>query len=660
MPSIIPRNVHHSLRVLGLVGVLLVLGSLATVARPVDDGPRLTPTTTIAEARLDANGDNIPDRMGDTLTVGGRVTASKGRLTVPVPDLAVLQDGTAGIHVLLPNGPVVTRGDSVQLRGVVEQAYGLTRLQGIHYRVVDDSTRVPAPLPLTVPTAAGERYEGRLAQVKGHIAAMGTNDGGDYLILEDPAEAASSQLRVFVGNRHLGRFDLSRFSEGDEIKVTGIIGQHDFEAPYSDFYQLEPRMQSDLAQIGWMPTYLRVALYVLAGGGLIAIVAVFLLRSAVQRRTRELSKSRARFRRLAEATIEGIALHEDDGKIVDANRALAEMVGLDREELIGRDIATVLPEPSVPPDEVNGEAGPPGEAEYVLENGTTSTPIEIEKRDVTAGHETMHVCAVRDISKRKKWENEILLAKQEAEQMAQLKSNLVNNMSHELRTPITNIKGYAEVIMEEAEEPHKNFASRIYESGERLAETLQSVLDMAQIEAGTLDVLIRDVVVANVVQEVVERHEQEIDDEVLTVEVDVPGDCVLQTDRTLLYRILNNLVQNAVKFTDEGTIGIDVEPMPDGIQLVVWDDGVGIDPEFRPHLFDPFKQESEGVARKYEGAGLGLSLTKRMVDILGGTIEVESVKGQGSAFTVELPSQSQGETPIVEGSEEYEVSLKSE
>jgi len=659
MPSILVRDLSHDLRVLCLIGGLLVIGQLAATARPVNDSLRLQPSATIAEVRVDADGDHVPDRMGDTVTVAGRATAGKGRLAVPVPELASLQDRTAGIHVLLPNGPVVARGDSVQLRGVVEQAYGLTRLRGLHYRILEGSTRVPAPLPLTVPTAAGERYEGRLAQVTGRVVATGTNDGGDYLILEDPAEASSSQVTVFVGNRHLGRFDLSRFSEGDEVKVTGVIGQHDFEAPYTDYYQLEPRKQSDLAPIGWMSTYLQVVLLVLAGGGLLAVGAVFVLRTVVQRRTQELEKSRARFRRLAEATVEGIALHEDDGNIVDANRALAEMVGLDREALIGRDITAVLPEPSAASEDVNGETGASREAELVDENGTTF-PIEIEERKVTAGEETVHVSAVRDISKRKKWEKEILLAKQEAEQMAQLKSNLVNNMSHELRTPITNIKGYAEVIMEEAEEPHKNFAARIHDSGDRLAETLQSVLDMAQIEAGTLDVLIREVAVATVVQEVVERHEQEIDGDVLTVEVDVPDDCMLQTDRTLLYRILNNLVQNAVKFTDEGTIGIEAETISEGVQLLVWDDGVGIAPEFRPHLFDPFKQESEGVARKYEGAGLGLSLTKRMVDILGGTIEVESTKGQGSAFTVELPSQSGRETPIVEGSEEYDVSLTSE
>ena len=582
--------------------------------------------------------------MGDTLTVAGRATAGKGRLAVPVPELTVIQDSTAGIHVLIPSGPVVSRGDSVLVRGVVDQAYGLTRLRGLDYHIVDVPARVPAPLPLTVATAVGERHEGRLAQVKSRVVSKGSNDGGDFLILEDRGQSTSSQITVFVGNRHRGRFELGRFEEGDDIEVTGIVGQHDFEAPYAEYYQLEPRVAGDLAQLGWVSTYLQVALFVLAGGGLIAVGAVFVLRAVVRRRTDELAKSRARFRRLAEATFEGIALHTTDGEIIDANIALAEMVGLGRDELIGRNITAVLPESSATPQ--NGEAEAPTEAELVHEDGTT-TPIEIEEREVTAGDETVHVRAVRDISKRKKWENEILLAKQEAEEMAQLKSNLLNNMSHELRTPITNITGYAELIMDEAEGPHEKFATQIRESGKRLSETLQSVLDMAQIEAGTLDVLVREVAVANVVREVVNQHGQKIEDEGLVVEVDVPDDFTLETDRTLLYRIFNNLIHNAVKFTEEGSIGVEVDTIDGGIEIQVWDTGVGIAPEFRPHLFEPFKQESEGLAREYEGAGLGLTLTKRMVDILGGTIEVESSKEEGTEFTIELPSLNATGSPVV-------------
>jgi two-component system sensor histidine kinase BarA len=605
------------------------------------------PAETISEVRIDANGDRVPDRMGDTVTVAGRVTAGRGRLSVPVPEIAVIQDSTAGIHVLLPEGPPVERGDSVRLRGVVDQAYGLTRLQGLDYQIVDAPKRVPPPLPLTVTAATGEHYEGRLARVRGRVASKGSNDGGDFLVLNDPNGEVSSQLSVFVANRHKGRVRLGQFEEGDEIEVTGVLGQHDFSAPYTDYYQVEPRTQSDLASVGGMSTFLRTTIFVLAGGGLLAVVAVFVLQAAVRRRTEELDESRARFQRLAEATFEGIALHKADGKIIDANTALADMVGMDRDELIGQDVSAVLPETtSDAAQEVGGNADAPTEAEIVHEDGTT-TPVEIEARVVTAGEETVHVRAIRDISKRKEWENEILLAKREAEEMAQLKSTLLNNMSHELRTPITNITGYAELIVDEAEGTHEKFAAQICKSGKRLSETLQSVLDMAQIEAGTLDVLVREVAVANVVREVIDRHDQKIDDEVLTVEVDVPNEFTLETDRTLLSRIFNNLIHNAIKFTEQGTIGVEVTPIDDGIQIRVWDTGVGIASEFRPHLFEPFKQESEGLAREYEGAGLGLTLTKHMVDILEGTIEVESTKGEGSVFIIELPSLSMAETPVV-------------
>lgn len=649
-PSLVPKRVVWSLLALALGGLLAQTSTACSVA---DDSLQPRPAEPIADVRIDEDGDRVPDRMGDTVTVAGRVTAGQGRLTVPVPEIAAIQDSTAGIHVLLPGGSGVERGDgveqgdSVRIRGVVDQAYGLTRLQGLDYQVLDAPPRVPRPLPLTVPSAVGERHEGRFARVEGHVLSKGSNDGGDFLILTDERKDTSPQLTVFVANRHEGRVQFDAFEEGDKIEVTGVLDQHDFEAPYTDYYQIEPRTQADLVQVGGVPAYLQTILLVLAGGGLIAVVAVFVLRNAVRRRTQELAQSRARFQRLAEATLEGIALHEADGKIIDANMALADMVGTDRDELIERNVAEVLPETTVDTaQDVNGNAEVPTEAEIVQKDGGT-IPVEIEEREVTVGDETVHVRAVRDISKRKEWEDEILLAKQEAEQMAELKSNLLNNMSHEFRTPITNITGYAELIMDEASGPPEKFAAQIRKSGKRLSETLQSVLDLAQIEAGTLDVLVREVAVANVVREVVDQHDQKIDEEVLTVEVDVTDDFTLKTDRTLLYRIFNNLIHNAIKFTEEGAIGVEVNSLDAGLQIIVWDTGVGIAPEFQPHLFDPFKQESEGIDREYEGTGLGLSLTKRIVDILGGTIEVESTKEEGSVFTIELPSLDSAGKPVV-------------
>ncbi|MCS3858141.1 PAS domain S-box-containing protein [Salinibacter ruber] len=410
-----------------------------------------------------------------------------------------------------------------------------------------------------------------------------------------------------MAERHGDRFGLDRFAEGDAIEVTGVVGQYDFEPPYDEYYQIEPRGRDDLAQVGWPSTYLRAALLILAGGGLVGGIVVIGLRAAVQRRTQELEESRARFRRLAEATLEGIALHEADGTIVDANASLAQMMDTDREALIGKDITALLASaPSVHWDRAEGRTDAPVETELVHADGMT-TPVEVETRTVTTGDEPVHVCAVRDLSKRKEWEDEMLRAKQEAE------------------------------------EPHRSFALQIRESGRRLSDTLQSVLDMAQIESGTLEVTVQEVSVPGGVRDVVDRHAQAIEDKALTAELDVPEDCVVATDRALLYRILNNLVQNAVKFTEKGRCQVRVEPVAFGVCIHVRDTGVGIDPAFRPHLFEPFKQESEGVAREYEGTGLGLALTKRLVDLLGGAIEVDSAKGEGSAFTVELPSLTEAE-----------------
>jgi PAS domain S-box-containing protein len=623
--------------ILGLAGVLLALAPPESTARSIAaDTLRLGPAESIADVRRDADGDMRPDRTGDTVAVAGRVTAARGRLAVPMTDLIALQDSTAGIHALLPNGPTLQRGDSVRVRGVIDQAYGLTQLQGLDYRVVDGPSQLPPPLPLTVTAAAAERYEGQLVQVRARLVATGSNEGGDFLQLVDRDGETSAQLTVFVANRHMGRFQLDRFGEGDEVTVTGVLGQHDFNAPYTSYYQIEPRTRDDLVLSGGLSPYVRTALYVLGGGGLIAVVAALVLRTAVRRRTQELAESRARFQRLAEVTTEGIALHEADGKIIDANAALADMMGVDREDLLGRNVAEVLPDgDTADAQDTSSDAGGATEAELVHENGQT-TPVEIEDRTATAGGETVHVCAVRDITKRKEWEREILRAKEEAEQMSTLKSNLLSNMSHELRTPITNITGYAELIMEEADDPHQTFASHICESGKRLSETLQSVLDMAQIEAGTISVSVQEVTVAEVVQEVLNWHDPKID-AAITVDVDVPETCTLRTDRSLLYRILNNLIQNAIKFTDEGRVAVETTSTDSGIRMVVQDTGVGIAPAFRPDLFEPFKQESEGWTREFEGTGLGLTLTKHMVQLLEGSITVESTKGEGSVFTVDLP-----------------------
>ena len=628
----------------GIIALLLTLSPTAKSAaepfpRPADSIASRT-AVPISQVRRDANENYVPDRVGDTVTVRGRTSMQQG--IHMNGRLVFVQDETGGIAVQLPDDSTVQRGDSLRVHGIVQHRNGLTRLHALNYTCVDAPPRPPTPAPLTVSTAHADTYEGQLVRIRGRVTARRSNEGGKYLLIEGTSENASDRLAVFVLHRRIDEISLDQYGRGDEITVTGVLSQYDYSPPYDEYYQVLPRDPTDLSRVGLMSAHYQTIIILIIAGALLAIIAVFTLRAAVRRRTQQLVESRTRFRRLAEATFEGIIIHED-GEILDVNRALIEMIGYERDELVGRAFSDVL-STSMHANASERAADPsgPGSADtyegVMVRKDGSSFPAEIEEKVVEVPDQCVRVAAIRNVTERKKWETEILNAKEKAEQMSRLKSSLLNNMSHELRTPITSIIGYAELIINDPEADHAAFASRIRQSGKRLSRTLQSVLEMAQIESGTLEVEPRDVEVGTLVREVVDEHRPMASRADLSLEVEETlSEDPLYTDRTLMYRVLSNLVHNAIKFTETGTIQIDVEPAESGVRIAVSDPGIGIDPAFRQHLFEPFKQESEGRARTHEGTGLGLALTKRMVTLLGGSIEVTSAKGEGSTFAVEVP-----------------------
>ncbi len=595
--------------------------------------------SSIPSVREPVDSIGVPVRLGDTVAVAGRASAAVGRFGDA--RRVFLQHRNAGIALHFPeqaagDDPPIARGDSVWARGVVDHSMGLTMLRVLDYGIPDVPAEPPSPVVASLESARGERYEGTLVHLHGTVFDVGGNRGGKYLLLR--TSETEQVLSIFVVNQQLRHFDIDAFEAGDRVDVTGVLVQHDFTAPYDDYYEVYPRTSDDLVRVAAsVQTYrnLGIAAAVLVLIGLLVIVG---LRREIKRRTRQVAESRARFRRLAEATFEGIVIHRD-GEILDVNQALTRMVGYGRDELIGRNALDFLTEAtrSCVRESVNTQRESPYEAVIVRKDGTTF-PAEIEAKVVDKEGDRLRIAAIRDITKRKQDEAELLLAKEEAEQMAQLKSSLLNNMSHELRTPITSIIGYAELIMDEPPETHTAFARHIRESGKRLAETLQSVLDMAQIEAGTLDLSVRDVDVGVVAEEAVADHQPFAADKDIDLTVACCGSCCLRSDRTLVYRILSNLVHNAVKFTEEGRVQVSIERTESGVKITVADTGVGIGEDFRPHVFEPFKQESNGRSRDYQGTGLGLAITKHMVDLLGGEIRVESTKGAGSTFAVTLPT----------------------
>lgn len=593
--------------------------------------------------RIDADGDGRPDRSGERVRVGGRVNTVSGRIG---DDVIAIQSGGWGITVVTGGGPVVARGDSITVDGLVEQENGRTQVRADAYSVLPVPPRIPEPGPISLGQTIGERYESVVVEVTGKVDRRDSNRGGNYLTLKAPG--SGDVLTVFVPNHRLDEISVADFNPGETIRVSGPLMQHDFTSPYTNYYEIIPRDAADLVRTARSRTFYRNVFLTGAFVILLSIGAVVLLRVQVRRRTRELAESQRRLRRLAEATFEGIVIHRN-GEVLDVNAAITDLLGYRKDELLGEKALTFVSESTrhIVAMHIDRGLQDPYECVLVRKDGSTF-PADIEAKTVESENGTLRVAAIRDASQRKNDEAELLLAKQEAEQVAKLKSSLLNNMSHELRTPITSIIGYAELIMEEPPEVHDLFARRIRQSGRRLSDTLRSVLDMAQIEAGTMDLHVAAVDTGRLASEVIAAHEPMAQEKGVALYLDADDAPVLTTDRILCYRILTNLVHNALKFTGEGYVRVTVTKSTPGVLFSVQDTGIGIEESFLPHLFEPFKQESNGRTRTHDGTGLGLAITKRMVDLLSGHISVTSTKSEGTTITVDLsPSLAHEGRPVL-------------
>ena len=261
-----------------------------------------------------------------------------------------------------------------------------------------------------------------------------------------------------------------------------------------------------------------------------------------------------------------------------------------------------------------------------------ATSLEAARRQIHA-----------QILARERQEAKLAAALKAAEGATRVKSQFLANMSHELRTPMNAILGYSEMLMEDCAELEgaEEFADdlkKIHAAGTHLLALINDILDLSKVEAGKVEVFLEDFDVASLLDEVeatvrplIERRGNQLIRE-LDPEIDM-----LHGDVTRTRQILFNLLSNAAKFTDNGTITVRVRAETDGVAFAVKDTGIGMTPEQLERLFTPFTQADASTTRKYGGTGLGLSLSREFARLLGGDIEVESKRGEGSTFTLRLP-----------------------
>lgn len=241
---------------------------------------------------------------------------------------------------------------------------------------------------------------------------------------------------------------------------------------------------------------------------------------------------------------------------------------------------------------------------------------------------------------------ELIAAKEKAEASDKLKSAFINNISHEIRTPLNGILGFGQILTEEdlTQQEREAYSDMLNQSSMRLINTVTNIMDIAMLSSGNQKVFVNEFDPQKTIHDVISKFtvpckEKGIELSLLPSSLD--SSIKLKTDNDLFGKILFQLVDNAVKFTHEGTINIGVEEHPNELHFFVKDTGIGISEEKQQQVFDSFIQEDNATTRKYEGNGIGLSIAKGFTELLNGKIWLLSEKGKGSTFYFSVPYDNQ-------------------
>ncbi len=366
------------------------------------------------------------------------------------------------------------------------------------------------------------------------------------------------------------------------------------------------------------------------------------LEERVLHRTAQLEQASRYARNLIEASLDAMVTIGPDGRITDVNESYVEATGVSRESLIGTEFSNYFTEPLAARSGYQKVFADGSVRDYSLAIRHMSGRVTdvlynaaVYKDD--SGRVLGVLATARDMTERTRFERSLLEANR-------IKNEFLANMSHELRTPLNGIIGFAEFLMDEKpgliNPKQKEYLGDILSSGRHLLELVNDVLDLAKVEAGKMEVNAGTFSLFLAIDEVraVARPVAEKKSITLTVRAG-PGLGMVTLDQQKFKQVLYNLVSNGIKFTDDGgSVEISADVIHDGrFRLVVKDTGIGIEEADLKRLFREFEQLESGAARRYEGTGLGLALTRKLVELQDGVITVESKLGKGSTFAVELP-----------------------
>lgn len=387
------------------------------------------------------------------------------------------------------------------------------------------------------------------------------------------------------------------------------------------------------------------------------------LEKRVQSRTLELQQAESQLRATFDTMTDALVVVDEAGVIQQANRTTTAIFGYKTEELIGLDLAILLSKV----DNIGNveqwfsgllvgttkKMGALAESSGINKMGKIF-PIELSVTGMRIANQREYTVVMRDISERKANEVRLRNARDEAEQANRIKSEFLGNMSHELRTPMNAVIGMTDLVLDsDLTQEQRHHLTIVAKSAHSLLSLLNEILDLTKLERGSMEIELLTFELRSAVQAAITMVEIQAKKKGLALNCEMSSSVanLVVGDPARLRQVLINLVGNAVKFTEQGKVKVSVTPEPgreDYLHFVVEDTGIGIEEERLEQIFNPFVQSDGSISRRYGGTGLGTTISRQLVEKMGGEIWVESELGKGSKFHFTLFMPSATEDAVVD------------